>query len=557
MTDGTSPGSNGHTRYRWINPLAAWGTATGNTEAESTAVPDPATPWHANTTYKVKTYPVGRLRYFKIWPAHGSRTWDRTRWWPTRRNLLNIKGLYNRKTALAEKKILDRRPIYWLICLVALALGPLLFPDSHMNALLTAGATFGVFAAINVCWTLILGTASIFSLATYAVVGTAAFITSYLSIQYGVPWYLLMPIGAVVGLIFGVLIAVPALRLDGFYYALLTLGLNELFRVFFVTSKQFGAASGGLYGADSFISQDWSPLSQSVVAYYSAFAILVASLFLFRFIHGKRLGRVLRMAPEKREAFAAACGVDYKRARITIFLLTSVALGFIGGFYAAQYRGVAYSIFDFQTVLLGLAMVTIGGIGRAEGAVFGTLVVVFLRDVLIELGPWRYLFIGAAMLGVVLFLNNGYFGIRKQFNAWRAKKRGEWRSTRTEKGGEALPEEATEIDDKDVLYFKRHDKMQRDYLKTLITPEIIEEHRRQPLGQHSEALERVLLYFRRAKMDDKYALHSSGPHGPYKIIAFSGTRGVSPRLVDDREFATLDEAYHGVFMRRVHDLMES
>src|SRR4029077_5133792 len=184
-----------------------------------------------------------------------------------------------------------------------------------------------------------------------------------------------------------------------------------------------------------------------------------------------------------------------------------VALGFIGGFYAAQYRGVAYSIFDFQTVLLGLAMITIGGIGRAEGAVLGTLVVVFLGDVFLELGPWRYLIIGAAMLGVVLFLNNGYFGIRRQFNAWRAKKRGEWRSGRTEKGGEALPEEATEINDKDTLYFRRFDKMQRDYLKELIRPEIIEEHRRQPLGQHSEALERVLLYFRRAKMEDKYALH--------------------------------------------------
>ena len=553
----TDTPTDGHIRYRWINPLAAWGTATGNETAESITVPDPATPWHKNLAYKVRTYPVGRLRYFKIWDAHGDATWNRTRWWPTRRNLLNIKGLYNRKTALAEKKILDRRPIYWMICLILLALGPLLFPGNQMNALLTAGATFGVFAAINVCWTLILGTASIFSLATYAVVGTAAFVTSYLSIQYGVAWYFLMPIGAVVGLLFGVLIAIPALRLDGFYYALLTLGLNELFRVFFTTSKQFGAASGGLYGADSFISQDWDPHTQSIVSYYSAFGILIASLFLFRFIHGKQLGRVLRMAPEKREAFAAACGVDYKRARITIFLLTSVALGFIGGFYAAQYRGVAYSIFDFQTVLLGLAMVTIGGIGRAEGAVLGTLIVIFLRDVLIEFGSWRYLFIGAAMLGVVLFLNNGYFGIRRQFNVWRAKKRGEWRATRAEKGGEALPEEATEIDDKDTLYLKRHDKMQRDYLKTLIVPEIIEEHRRQPLGQHSEALERVLLYFRRAKMEDKYALHSAGPHGPYKIIAFSGTRGVSPRLVDDREFATLDEAYHGVFMRRVHDLMES
>lgn len=557
MSDTMKPDGVEPEKYLWKNPLAAWGTSTGNDEADSVKVTDPAIPWHQNLTFKVKTLPVGRLKYFVIWPVHGARTWNRTRWWPTRRNLLNIKGLYNRKSAVAEKKILDRRPIYWLLSLIALALGPLIFPESQMNALLTAGATFGIFAAINVCWTLILGTASIFSLATYAVVGTAAFIASFLSIQYGVPWYFLMPIGAAVGLVFGVLIALPALRLDGFYYALLTLGLNELFRVFFTTSKQFGAASGGLYGADSFINQEWNPLTQSVVAYYSAFCILIASLSLFRFINGKQLGRILRLAPEKREAFAAACGVDYKRARITIFLVTSVALGFIGGFYAAQYRGVAYAIFDFQTVLLGLAMVTIGGIGRAEGAVLGTLVVVFLRDVLIEFGPLRYLIIGGAMLGVVLFLNNGYFGIRKQFNSWRAKKRGEWRSTRAEKGGEALPEEATEIEDKDVLYFRRHDMMQRDYLKTLVSPEIIEEHRRQPLGQHSEALERVLLYFRRAKLEDKYALRSAGSQGPYKIIAFSGVRGVSPRLVDDREFTTLDEAYHGVFMRRVHDLLES
>jgi branched-chain amino acid transport system permease protein len=552
MTDQTSAKP-----YVWKNPLAVWGTATGNVEAPSIRVPDPRDTWGENTAFKVPTYSVGRLKYFVIWSTHGSRTWNRTRWRPTRRNLLNITGLYNRKTAISEKKILDRRPIYWVLCLALLLAGPLLFPQGQMNALLTAGATFGIFAAINVCWTLIIGTASIFSLATYAVVGTAAFVTSLLSIRAGIPWYGLPPIGAGVGLGFGVLIAVPALRLDGFYYALLTLGLNELFRVFFTTSKQFGAASGGLYGADSFISQSWAPLTQSVVAYYASLGLLIAALFLFRFINGKRLGRVLRMAPEKREAFAAAVGVDYKRARITIFVLTSVALGFIGGFYAAQYRGVAYSIFDFQTVLLGLAMITIGGIGRAEGAVLGTFAVIFLRDVFLELGPWRYLIIGVAMLGVVLFLNNGYFGIRRQFNAWRAKKRGEWRSTRTEKGGEALPEEATEINDKDALYFRRFDKMQRDYLKGLITPEVIEEHRRQPLGQHSEALERVLLYFRRAKMEDKYALHRAGPSGPFKIIAFSGVRGVSPRLVDDREFGTLDEAYHAVFMRRVHDLLES
>ncbi len=546
-----------HNTYIWRNPLSVWGTTSGNDEAPSIPVDDPREVWDQSTRFKVPTYLVGRLKYYIIWPNHGAHAWNRLRWWPTRRNLLDIRGQYNRKTLVAEKKILDRRSIYWMICLAILAIGPFIFPESRMNSLLTAGAVFGIFAAINVCWTLIIGTASIFSLASYAVVGTAAFFSSWLSIKYGLPWYSLPFLGAGVGLLFGGVIALPALRLDGFYYALLTLGLNELCRVFFTTSKEFGSASGGLYGADTFVNDNWDPLTQSLVSYYAAFALLIGSLFLFRLINGKRLGRILRMAPEKREAFAAACGVDYKRARITIFLITSVALGFIGGFYAAQYRGVAFSIFGFDTVLLGLAMLAIGGIGKAEGAVLGTLVVVFFDKMLIEYGPIRHFLIGAIMLAVVLFLNNGYFGIKKQFNAWREKKRGEWRSARAERGGEILPEEATEINDKDTIYFRRFDKLQRDYLKRLISPQIIEEHRRQPLGQHSVALERVLLYFRRTKMDDKYALHRAGPDGPFNIIAFSGVKGVSPRLVDDRKFATLDEAYHGVFMRRVHDLMES
>ena len=474
--------------YVWKNPLAVWGTASGNAEAPSTRVPDPRDTWRKNTAFKVPPYPVGRLKYFLIWPHHGNRTWNRTRWWPTRRNLLNIRGLYNRKTARPEKLILDRRPIYWVLSLFLLLIGPLLFPQGQMNALLTAGATFGIFAAINVCWTLIIGTASIFSLATYAVVGTAAFVTSLLSIRAGSSlvcaasdrgrhwaglWHSHRRAGASARrLLLCASHPRPERAFPRFLHHLQTVrrSLGRALWSRFPSSARAGHPSPNRWSLTTPRCPCLSPRFSS-----------------FRFINGKRFGRVLRMAPEKHEAFAAASGVDFKRARITIFLLTSVALGFIGGFYAAQYRGVAYSIFDFQTVLLGLAMITIGGIGRAEGAVLGTLVVIFLRDVLLELGPWRYLIIGAAMLGVVLFLNNGYFGIRRQFNAWRAKKRGEWRSTRTEKGGETLPEEATESNDKDAIYFRRFDKMQRDYLKGLITPEIIEEHRRQPLGQHSEA----------------------------------------------------------------------
>ena len=416
---------------------------------------------------------------------------------------------------------------------------------------------FGFYASINLCWTLIIGTAGIFSLATFAIVGISAFFTCWLSINLGMPWWSLPLIGMVIGLMFGIIIALPALRLDGFYYGLLTLGLNELCRVFITTSKAFGSASGGLFGADTFISQEWSPLTQTYASYYSAFLLLIAALFLFRFVDGKRIGRILKLAPEKKEAFAEASGVDYKRARITVFLISSVALGFIGGFYAAYYRGVAFNLFSFDTVILGLAMITIGGIGRAEGAVVGTLIIVVLDRVLVELGPLRYIIIGTLMMFTILFLRNGLFGIRKQFKEWRDKKKGEARSTRLERGGEMLPEEATEIDDKDEIYRKRYDKMQREFLKTLICDEVIEEHKNKPLGQHSEALERILNYFRRAAMNDKYVVKCEIPFKKYRILALSGVRGRSPRLVEDNIYSTVETAYHGIFLRRLQDLMEA
>ncbi len=544
-------------QYLWKNPLAVWGAKGGNYDVPSIRVEDPRTVWRKTTSYKAPLHKVGRFKYIHKWANHGKRLWKRQRWWPTRRSVLLIRGLYNRKTLKAEKSIVDKRPIYWAISLLALVLVPLFVPESLQFTILTAGATFGIFAAINVCWTLVIGTASIFSLATYAVVGTAAFLTAWLSINLGLPWWMLPPIGMLVGIVFGGILALPALRLDGFYYALLTLGLNELCRVYFVTSSEFGSASGGLYGASTYIGAAWAPLTQSVVSYYGAFALLVASLFLFRFIDGRRLGRILRMAPEKREAFAEATGVNYRQARVTVFLVSSVALGFIGGFYTAQYRGVAYAIFGFDTVLLGLAMLTIGGIGRVEGAVAGTLIVVVLDKVFITLGPIRHIMIGVLMLFVVLFLKNGLFGMKQQFRAWRDKKKGEWRSSRTEKGGEALPEEATEIDDKDILYRKRFDKMQREHLKTLVCEEVIEEHKNKPLGQHSEALERLLLYFRRTPQNDKYAIRRDSRGKRYKIVAFSGVRGTSPRLVEDKEYETVEEAYHGVFRRRVYDLLEA
>ena len=541
----------------WKNPLANWGVKGGNYEVSTPPYKDPHEVWKKTISYKVPITKIGRFHYEYKSSNHGNKIWNRLRWWPTRRTILSTKGVYNRKSLKAEKIRRDKRPIFWFLGLLFLAIAPFILPEGNKTSLLTAGGIFGIYASINLCWTLIIGTAGIFSLATYAIVGISGFFTCWLSINLGLAWWTLPFIGMFIGLIFGIVIALPALRLDGFYYGLLTLGLNELCRVFITTSKAFGSASGGLFGADTFINQDWTPLTQTYASYYSAFFLLIAALFLFRFIDGKRLGRILKMAQEKKESFAEASGVDYKRARVTVFLISSIALGFIGGFYAAYYRGVAFNLFDFHTVIMGLAMITIGGIGRAEGAVVGTLIIVILDRVLVELGPMRYIIIGTLMMFTILFLRNGLFGIRKQFKEWRDKKKNEARSTRVERGGEMLPEQSTEVDDKGEVYRKRFDKMQREFLKTLICEDIINEHKNKPLGQHSEALERVLYYFRRAGMNDKYVVKCEEPFQKYKIMALSGVRGRSPRLVEDKIYETVNAAYHGLFLRRVQDLMEA
>ena len=542
---------------RWRNPLYLWDVKGAAEELPANPHRSPQETWDKTRESRVPLLPVGRLRYYFKWPGHGDSLWNKIRYWPTRRRVLHIRGEYNPKTLRREKTIVDKRPIWWVLGLVAFLLAPLFMPDGMQNTLLTAGAFFGIYAAINLCWMLIIGTASIYSLATFAVVGVAAFGTTWLSITYGFPWWSLPILGSVIGLVCGIIIAIPATRLDGFYYALLTLGINELCRVYALQSKQFGSATGGLYGADTYIPKDWAPFNQSLLSYYACFALMLCALMLYRMVNGRRLGRILRMAPEKREAFAEATGVDYRRARIWVFIISSIALGFIGGFYSSHYRGVGFSIFSFDTVLLGLAMLVIGGIGRAEGAVVGTIIVVILDKVLISWGPIRLIVIGLIMLGVVLFLRGGIFGIKAQFRAWRDKKKSERRSTRAEKGGEMLPEESTETKDKDLVYWRRYDKMQRDYLKSLISPELIEEHKRSPLGQHSEPLERLLLYFRRQPLSDKYAITVIEPFKAYRIVALSGQRGVAPRIVEDKIYASQDEAYHGVFMRRVQDLLES
>lgn len=114
-----------------------------------------------------------------------------------------------------------------------------------------------------------------------------------------------------------------------------------------------------------------------------------------------------------------------------------------------------------------------------------------------------------------------------------------------------------EADDKDIVYRQYYDKMQGDYLKALVCNEVIKEHKSNPLGQHSEPLSRLLHFFSSAPQKGKYALKRDEQTQTFRIVALSGLRGEPPCVVEDEVYETLEDAYHGVFLRRIDDLMKS
>jgi branched-chain amino acid transport system permease protein len=112
-------------------------------------------------------------------------------------------------------------------------------------------------------------------------------------------------------------------------------------------------------------------------------------------------------------------------------------------------------------------------------------------------------------------------------------------------------------DDRELLVLARWNARTASEIRRLVTDDLIAEHARKPLGQHSDALERVLNYFRRAPQASKYIGVYMQPWVEWRIGVLSGVRGVPPTILEDERFTSEQDLQHGIFLRRVRDLMAS
>jgi len=242
----------------------------------------------------------------------------------------------------------------------------------------------------------------------FAFYGIGAYSVVILLFQLHVPLPVAIVLGVAVCILVALAVAIPATRLEGFYLALATLALAQLF---VVVLNEGGAVTGGTGGIANYRLPAVFGL-QVKGAWYTGVivALLLGTYALLRRLDHSWFGRACRAVRDNPEA-AAAMGVDVARTKVVAFALTSALAGIAGMVYAFVDNTVNPPIFGLENAFLLLFMVIVGGSGRHAGAAIGAVLLFLLPFWLSPLvGHHHVLVFGVLMLAAILLKPKGLIG---------------------------------------------------------------------------------------------------------------------------------------------------
>ena len=249
-------------------------------------------------------------------------------------------------------------------------------------------------------------------------------------------------VGAVFAAIAGVIVGVPVLRLKGDYLAIVTLAFGEIIKNI-VNVMYLGFDESGLHF--SLVEQKFQlsdtgtmiingPIGVSGVTKISTFTsgvvlILVTLFFVLNFINS-RTGRAV-MAVRDNKIAADSIGISVTRYKLLAFVVSAAFAGAAGTLYAMNFSTVTAAKFDFNTSILVLVFVVLGGLGNIWGSIIAAALLTLLPELLRGLSNYRML-IYAILLIVMMLFNNS--SLKKRMLEKRGMKQME-KLERAEKSG--------------------------------------------------------------------------------------------------------------------------
>ncbi|MGR3363208.1 MAG: branched-chain amino acid ABC transporter permease [Maritimibacter harenae] len=291
--------------------------------------------------------------------------------------------------------------------LVAAALLPL----TGDGYLISLGVTIAMYTVLATSWALFSGPTHYISLATAAFFGVGTYVTGS-GIEV-LPYWLLLPIAAVVGGVLAALVGLATLRLSGVYFVIFTLGLAEMTRQA-VTWYQNQTGHKGTYVLTDFTDNDiyWQLLGLAALVYLVGWAI-----------GRSRLGFALRIIGDD-EDVARHVGINTALSKVALFIVSGAVAAVVGAIIAPRYVYIEPStaftpMLSFQVVIMAL----LGGTGRLWGPLVGVIPFTLLWEAISSSFPNQTtLLLGLSFLAIVYLLPGGFVGLYDRLKGRAAKR---------------------------------------------------------------------------------------------------------------------------------------
>ena len=281
---------------------------------------------------------------------------------------------------------------------------PALFSTYQINIMTTAL----MYVVLGLGLNIVVGVAGLLDLGYVAFYAVGAYSYGLLHLHFGLGFWTVLPIGGLLGALFGILLGFPVLRLRGDYLAIVTLGFGEIIRLILENWSEFSRGPSGIanIARPGLFGIELSLEAAIVYLYYLMIGMVLGTVFVVNRLQNSRIGRAWYALRED-EIACQAMGIDKTRTKLTAFALGATWAGMAGVFFAAKTTFINPASFTFLESAIILCIVVLGGMGSIIGVVVAALILILLPEYLRAVADFRMLAFGAILVVMMIVRPQG------------------------------------------------------------------------------------------------------------------------------------------------------
>jgi len=272
--------------------------------------------------------------------------------------------------------------------------------------LITILITVIIYSILAHSLNIITGHAGQISLGHAAFFGIGAYTSAMFYTEASLPFWISVPLAAIVAGMVGALLGIPCLRVRDDFLAITTMGISFVIEAVFLYIPFFGGAMG--IGGINLPS--WFGREMTKPEYFLVILIVFALLLLLDWKLGRSWVGLAWASIREDEQAAGTMGVDIVRFKVVAFILGSAIAGLAGGFYAHFLTFIMPQNFGFSQSIVILCMVVFGGIGTRWGPIIGAIILGVLPEISRPIMEYRTLIYGVLLLAMMRFQPGGLLG---------------------------------------------------------------------------------------------------------------------------------------------------